>query len=260
MYSTQVFYYIQRQIVVLLTGTSPRSFMPYYAKPIKIHRGVDNQIQFQFLNQAQKSIDITGKQITFRLISSDGTRQLLKKSLTLQFPATGISAIILTSAELADIPPQKCYYSLEIPMGTFEYPVMVDPASGARGDVEIVDSVLPSFVDSYDITIPSQLFPNSQTATNVCFYMSGQTANYSSSVYDTQGNPFLSIQTEMTDYAGNITIQGSTLPDSGWYDISTYTGYANQSNTQGYNVSGYHPYIRLVFSSTYGNIDAVLVR
>jgi len=259
-YSTQVFYYVQRQIVVLLTGTSPRSFMPYYAKPLKLHRGVDNQLQFQFLNQAQKPVNITDKVVTFRLISSDGNRQLLKKSLTLQFAATGIAAVFITAAELADIPPQKCFYSLEIPDGTFDYPVFVDPASGARGDVDIIDSVLPAFVDSENVTIPNQLFPNTHTSANICFYMSGQTANYYSSVIDTKGNPFLTIQTEINQYTGNITIQGSTLPDSGWYNIGANYVYANQSNTQGYNVSGYHPYVRLQFSSTFGDVTAILAR
>ena len=61
MYSTQVFVYTQRQIVVLLSGYSPRSYMPQYAKPLTLHKGVDNQIQFQFLNQQQKPVDITGK-------------------------------------------------------------------------------------------------------------------------------------------------------------------------------------------------------
>ena len=46
MFSTQVFIYTQRQIVVLLSGYSPRSYMPQYAKPLTLHKGVDNQIQF----------------------------------------------------------------------------------------------------------------------------------------------------------------------------------------------------------------------
>ena len=35
--------------------------MPQYSKPLTLHRGVDNQIQFQFLNQEQKKVDITGQ-------------------------------------------------------------------------------------------------------------------------------------------------------------------------------------------------------
>ena len=83
-YSTAVFVYIQRQIVVLLSGNSPRAYMPNYAKTLNLHKGVDNKIQFKFLNQEQKPVDITGKEITCRLINSDGTEVLLNKALTLE--------------------------------------------------------------------------------------------------------------------------------------------------------------------------------
>ena len=82
MYSTQVFIYTQRQIVVLLSGYSPRSYMPQYAKPLTLHKGVDNQLQFQFLNQEQKPVDITGKSITCRIINYTGGEILLQKALT----------------------------------------------------------------------------------------------------------------------------------------------------------------------------------
>ena len=72
MYSTSVFYYVQRNIVVLLSGYSPRRYMPVYAKPLTLHKGVDNQIQFQFLNQEQKPVDITGKSITCRILNYTG--------------------------------------------------------------------------------------------------------------------------------------------------------------------------------------------
>jgi hypothetical protein len=91
-YSTAVFYYVQRNIVVLLSGNSPRRYMPVYAKPLTLHKGVDNQIQFQFLNQEQKPIDITGKEITCRILNNEGNEVLLQKALTLQLPVTGICA------------------------------------------------------------------------------------------------------------------------------------------------------------------------
>ena len=148
MYSTQVFVYTQRQIVVLLSGYSPRSYMPQYAKPLTLHKGVDNQIQFQFLNQEQKPVDITGKSITCRIINYTGGAVLLQKALTLQLPATGIAALIVGPADIENIDTQKCYYSLEIPVGEFDYPVFVDQNAGARGDLNIVNSVLPSFIPS----------------------------------------------------------------------------------------------------------------
>jgi hypothetical protein len=53
---------------------------------------------------------------------------------------------------LENIEAQKCYYSLEIPVNEFDYPVFVDQNAGARGVMNIVNSVLPNFVASYEIT------------------------------------------------------------------------------------------------------------
>ena len=54
MYSTSVKIYTPRQTVVLYSGSSPRRYMTVYSKNLKIHKGIDNQIQFQFINQDQK--------------------------------------------------------------------------------------------------------------------------------------------------------------------------------------------------------------
>jgi len=138
--------------------------MPQYAKPLTLHKGVDNMIQFQFLNQQQKPVDITGKSITCRIINYQGNELLLQKALTLQLPATGIAALMLGPADIESFDAQKCYYSLEIPVGEFDYPVFVDQNAGARGDLNIVNSVLPSFVPSMPVTIPTgQSFPNNNS-------------------------------------------------------------------------------------------------
>lgn len=256
MYSTQVFLYTQRQIVVLISGTSPRSYMPQYAKQLTLHRGVDNQIQFQFLNQEQKKVDITGKSITCRILNADGTVILLDKALTIQLGATGIAALELNAADLESIDAQKCFYSLEIPVGSFDYPVFVDQNAGARGDLNIVNSVLPSFVPSYQITIPTgQPFPNISNVANA----NSNAQTYWSSVISTNDNPILSIQSQYTEYYGNVTIQGSTIVDGNWYPI-VEESLANISETKGYVIKGFHPYVRIEYFSNCGAVTNLLAR
>jgi hypothetical protein len=257
-YATSVFYYTQRQIVVLLTGFSPRKYMPVYAKPLTLHKGVDNQIQFQFLNQEQKPVDITGKEITCRIISYDGTTTLIQKALTLQLAATGIAALYLGPADLENIVAQKAYYSLEIPVGAFDFPVFVDQNAGARGDMNIVNSVLPSFIPSAEISIPTgQPFPNLANANLQMSNVNGYT--YTTSVFETNDNPVLTIQVNYNEFYGNVIVQGSTIPDGDWYPVQLHS-YANTSATEGYVVTGYHPYIRVSFTSNSGQVDKVLSR
>lgn len=260
MYATSVFYYTQRQIVVLLTGFSPRKYMPQYAKPLTLHKGVDNQIQFQFLNQEQKPVDITGKTITCRVISYDGTKVLVTKALTPQLPLTGIAALYLNAADLENIDVQKAYYSLEIPVNGFDFPVFVDQNAGARGDMNIVNSVLPSFIPSADISIPTgQPFPNLAAGPNTSPWGTSNANTYSTSVIETNDNPVLTIQINYNQFNGNVEVQGSTEVDSDWYTIQTHS-YTNTSETVGYVLKGYHPYVRVNFTSTSGQVDKVLSR
>lgn len=253
-YSTSIFVYTQRQIVVLLTGTSVRKYMPVYSKPLKLHRGVDNKIQFQFLSQQQKPIDITGKTITCRIMNSNGTAVVVTKALDLIYPATGIAELRLNAADIENVSAQKGYYSLVIPEDEFDYPVFVDDNAGARGDMYIVDSVLPSFVPSAVITIPTgQPFPNlsSNTLSNA--------NTYYSSVINTEASPILTIQTKYDQYNGNVVIQGSCQPDSDWYPITTHV-YSNTSNTYGYTLTGFHPFVRMEFTSNSGAVTNILAR
>ena len=229
--------------------------MPQYAKPLTLNKGVDNQIQFQFLNQEQKPVDITGKSITCRIINYEGNVVLLQKALTLQLPATGIAALFLNPADLAGIDAQKCYYSLEIPVGEFDYPVFVDSNAGARGDMNIVNSVLPSFIPSMPISIPTgQVFPNTNPEGN-----SDSDLTYYTSVVDTNDSPILTLQAQYTDYYGNIVIEGSTNVDSDWYPILNAT-YSNVTDTYGYVVQSYHPYVRMQFESNNGAVTNILTR
>lgn len=252
MYSTQVFIYTQRQIVILLTGFSPRSYMPQYAKPLTLHKGVDNQLQFQFLNQEQKPVDITGKEITCRVINYEGNQVIIQKALTLQLPATGIASLYVGPADLEGVDPQKCYYSLEIPVNDFDFPVFVDQNAGARGDMNIVNSVLPSFVPSTQISIPTgQGFPNTNMIPSNLVVSSGNNAVYYSSVVTTNDSSTITLQATLAEYEGNVVIEGSTDVDSDWYPIQAHE-YANVTDTYGYTITGFHPYIRFAFESNGG--------
>ncbi len=261
MYSTQVFVYTQRQIVVLLSGNSPRSYMPQYAKPLTLHKGVDNQIQFQFLNQEQKPVDITGKEITCRILDATGTTVLIKKALTIQLGLTGIAALNLDSGELEEIDAQKCYYTLEIPVNAFDYPVFVDQNAGGRGDMNIVNSILPSFVPSTELTIPSgQGFANTGWIPNNYYVPDPNSAVYYTSAYTTSDNPSLTIQATYEGFYGNVMVEGSTNVNSDWYPVSPLFNYTDTTETFHYNVTGFHPYIRVAFVSNAGVVTNILAR
>lgn len=247
MYSTSVYQYIPRQIVVLNVGDSPRRYNTVYSKNLKLHKGADNRIQFQFLNQEQKPIDITGKEITIRIINSTNSAVLLRKALTPILPLTGITELQLPSSELDGIISQKATYSIEIPVDSFNVPVFVAGDGGARGMIEIVDGILPAHTPSIEIGIATHAIP------------SGTEVTYYSDVLNTSYAQTLSIQPFLTNFTGTIIVKGSTVPNAEWYDIMDAT-YIETSDTDLYNIEGFHPYIKVAITSTSGEVDKLLAR
>lgn len=234
---TQVYLFNQRQYVVLLesNASATRRYETVYAKELILNRGVDNLWEFAFINQEQKPVNITGKEITCRILDSTGSKVLLQKALTLHLPITGIATLAVTSEETLSIEAQQCYYSLQIPVGAFDYPVFVDSNSGARGIMRVVNSVLPSFIASEEITVAPHLDP-----------IVGTPRTYYSSVVNTKQNNMFTMQIWLDNFTGSIQLQGSTLADfSNPYPINSPTSYAAESTTMGLNIEGYHPYLRL---------------
>lgn len=250
MQSTPVTYYIPRQTVVLYDGTSSRRYQTVYAKNLTIHKGIDNRLQFQFVNQDQRAVDITGKTLTCRLISYDGSKILLQKALTPVFPLTGICQLDVIASETLGMDAAMCYYSITIPNGTFEFPVFVDDNSGGRGVVDVVNSILPKYTKSTQLNILPHAEPSDV-----------QPVTYHTGQYVTQDSDFLTFQTVLNNYVGTIKVQGSaTGHNQEWYDLTDEQVYDGYTSTDYFNVNGYHAYMQVVFTSTAGTVDKVLVR
>lgn len=234
---TPVYLYNQRQWVVLLesTANATRRYEKVYSKELILNRGVDNLIEFAFINQEQKPVNISGKEITCRILNYLGNEILIQKTLTPILPVTGITSLRLSSEDIENIDTQNCYYTLEIPVDTFDYPVFVDANAGARGTIRIVNSVLPSFVQANEVTIPTHPRPKS-----------GLSRTYYSSIIKTKESPIITTQRWLEHFTGTLQFQGSTVQDfSTFYSIGSEYSYSDYTGNEGYTIDGYHPYIRI---------------
>jgi hypothetical protein len=205
------------------------------------------------MNQEEKPVDVTGKDIIFRMISYDNTQILLEKLLTPALPVTGIMELQLLKEEIIDIDVQKCNYSLEIPVGSFDLPVYVNNDSAAKGIIDIVDGVMPMFVPARSVTTPTHPIP-----------VLNNPVTYYSSAIETFGSSTITVQPYFTDFVGTIGIQGATSDiNADWYDILTeesieYTDPA--TGTAQISVVGFHPYVRLRVVSGAGDVTKILAR
>ena len=116
MYSTKIYLYNQRHIGTFfdpdITSTINLPRTNYvYSKILKVVKGVDTVLEFQFLNQDQKPINLENTTLTFKLISENVT--LMSKVLTIVVPSKGKASITLTASDLTAIESQRANYSIE---------------------------------------------------------------------------------------------------------------------------------------------------
>ena len=236
MYSTTAYLYQQKQ-TVLISDTSgayfDRRWQPVYAKNLKINRGVDNVILFEFINQDQKPVNISGSTITFHLISQDGATALLSKDLVALNSTFGRARVTLTEEELDVIDAQPANWSLERASGDLYEAVFVDAYAGGRGVADIVDSVYPDFVESQTMTVPDYVVQLADSPNRV----------HTSAVYTGSQN-LATFQMDFDNFTGNVKAQGSDTQLGPWYDVGNQTVFRNQNTRSYINVDGQHNYLR----------------
>lgn len=231
---------------------------PVYAKSLKLNLGVDNVILFQFLNQDQKPVSISGATFTFRIISQNGEDLLYAKELVSLSNQLGRAKVTIPAADTLAFQAQPASYSLEISSGVLDQAVFTDDYCGARGDIDIVDSVFPRFVASQELTVPNQA-PDSNI--------------YYTSTIAMQGTRLTTFQIDTLDFTGILQVQGSPNANAetvDWYDVEfedleTRTTvdeiiYDRSTRRTAINVEGFHPYLRLSLQVSDGAVDNITYR
>jgi hypothetical protein len=247
MITTKIYLYHQRHRVILLDTSGAyfdRRYRQVYTRDLIAHRGTDNQILIQFLNQDQKRVDVTGKEFTCRLISHNGHDLVLEKLLETVNEGEGQMKLVLTEQELDVIAPGEVGFSIEQTAdGALYEPVYVDDNSGGRGYIQIVDSIMPAFTASEILTIPDH----------------GVNTTYYSSILNTDDTDLITFQFDLNQFTGSVIVEGASDVDGLWYTIQT-ENIATLSDLHTFNVEGYHPYIRFNITETAGIVDQIQYR
>jgi hypothetical protein len=273
MYSTQVYLYQQLTRVLLMDTGGGETFIyrydPVYAKRLTINKGVDNVILFEFVNQEQKPVNVTGSGFVFRVINTESNELLLQKPMVILNGATGRAKVEFDGAELLDVLAQPASYSIQRtqPSGGYSDAVFVDAQAGARAPVDSVDSVLPQYVPSAPLTIPNTELSNQFSYEGVGL------ENYAASPY-WQGNPngsnnwnswvnpqfyssfiepkssVTTVQMDLVGYTGTIKAQAADNYQSVFYNISESETYLDQTRTIHWNIVGWYSIVRLAFDSS----------
>jgi len=271
MYSTQVYIYQQIARVLMMDSSAGETFIyrydPVYAKRLTINKGVDNVILFEFINQEEKPVNITGSTFVFRAINQQGTKVIVDEPLVILNGPTGRAKVTLSAEQLLEIEAQPANYSITRESGNLKEAVFVNAQAGARAPVDIVNSVLPQFVPSSELTIPTIELSNqlqyggtsygqypsrafSQGSPNgSSYYNSYLSTEYFSSFIEPRG-PTTTVQMDLIQYTGTIKAQWAENYQSLWYNITESTTYLNETKTIYMNIIGWYPLLRLAFNNS----------
>ena len=265
MYSTTAYLY-QQIIRVLLIDTSGGYFTarydPVYAKTLTVNKGVDNVLLFEFINQDQKPVNITGSTFRFRLLNQTGDELLIEKDMTVLSATLGRVKVVLDTADTINILAQPGSYSIERTQGNYIQAAFADDNAGARADCDIVDSVLPQFIASQPVTIPTingknswpQAGPSSwpDWALNPQPLSTHYLTEYYSSHINTTGASLTTIKYDLVHYTGTLKVQAAQDYEAVWVDVTESREYFDETGTFYINVVGFHPLLRLGINNSQG--------
>ena len=271
MYSTQAYIYQQITQVLLMDTGAGETFIyrydPVYAKQLTINKGVDNVLLFEFINQQEKPVNITGSSFLFRAISTDGDRILVEKPMVTLNAATGRAKVTLTSADLLEVLAQPASYSIQRTSGNLTEAVFTNAQAGARAPAAIVDSILPQHVPSAPLTIPTTKLSAQASLDGTAWgsyspgtYWMGNPngGNYWNSFANTEfyssfiepTNAVTTIQMTLVGDPGTIKAQAAANYESIFYNVTESTTYYNETRTIYMNIVGWHPILRLAFNNS----------
>lgn len=265
MYSTTAYIY-QNITRVLLVDTSGgyfvRRYDPVYAKTLTVNKGVDNVLLFEFINQDQKPVNITGASFVFRLVSQNGDRLLLEKPMEILAPTVGRAKAVITAEETWDWIAQPANYSIQRTSGNYTQAVYVDADAQARADCMIKDSVFPEFIPSSPLTIPTIYGKSEQVQPGPTSWPdwalqpqpqnSIQLTEFYSSFIDTSQQNVTTVKMDLDHYTGTVKFQAAQDYESVWYDVTENWDFLDETSTQYFNVIGFYPLIRACFNNSLG--------
>lgn len=185
-----------------------------YNHNLKIYRGVDNRLDFQVRNAAEKVQTITGSIIVFSLVNKETGELILQKDCIVQSNQTGKVYTVLPEFELRSIESGLYIYCLHSEIRTVinsnnyvvssKKPLYIDSQYGVSATLEIYGDVFGEVQDSYETTAFEEQTPfelNAMSSFNSSTIPARPELTNPQSVHTFQFN--------LSEYYGQILIQAS---------------------------------------------------
>lgn len=119
-------------------------YVNVYQRTIKIHKGINNTIEFDIKNADQKRIDLTALTDIKLHVMDAGGKALPNSPYTLALSSVkGIATVTISKADLADLDSQFLKYSVSCVASGNETLLYADSRFGAVGTIDLVGDAMP---------------------------------------------------------------------------------------------------------------------
>ena len=236
-------------------------YRPVYSRQLKIYRGIDNAIQFRFINADQKPVWITDT--PYIVIFDENNSKIFERECTVTDDGStkstkGMFSVSLTENDLLNVKQQYLKYNVYM-------------SNGSANTVTYADR---NFESAGIIMLDSLAYPGPKASAVVTnFYEQGDAwyaGSDDSNKIDAQpglnGNEALHTLAVYTDsYIGDIEIQG-TLDNqitgvNNWSTLSTLTFTGNETEPVPVNLNGVFSFLRLkATADPLNKVTKVLIR
>lgn len=197
----------------LNVSSQVNSNMTMYDKNILLYHGLDNKLNFAFLDQDRNKYDLTGDTVYFRVQDIESKETIFAKTMTVDSAINGTASVSFTATELYEVADGFYNFTAYVEDATKTQSVVyTDRAGQITGTLEIIDGAIPK-------ARPTQ--------TTTAFTLRN-TYNYSDNLSGasernlTARNHTISLYS--TNFTGNVRIEGNlddtpSTSDSDWFPI-----------------------------------------
>jgi len=229
-------------------------YRPVYSRQLQVYRGIDNNVEFRFLNADQKPVALGTKVAKF--VAFDESNNLILEKTATAGTATGVAIVNISENDLLNLKDQFLKYN-----------VYLEETDGQK----TLSYSQPHFENNGTIHISSVAFPGAQASKSVTQFTETQpnASVWVSEQVDAQpginGNEAVHTVAIYSDsFIGDVEVQ-ATLDnqpdnDTAWTTVATAT-LNNETAPVPVNFVGVHSYIRFrTTADPASKISKILVR
>ena len=250
-----IYLYTNSFTVLLDLDQNTRTYNIMYQRDLKIQKGLQNKIQFQFKNSDQKLLRIGDTDAyVFTMFHAIDRRQLIEKPIAILDDGTtstkGLGLLTLSESDTLDL--DKGHYKFSIKKlntdGTYDQ-TYANTYYGVGGTVELLEDVYPVLQPSQVVTSWQKQYNYDQAAQRYEFYSGNLPAHP-----EYQGNTALhTVAIYCNRYRGQILVEATQQNTPGSFGDYVTVASTNTDNFSGVtylNFNGVWSYVRVRYIPT----------